>query len=120
MIEKTVLDYLGTHLLIGTTPVPVYMQEPENSRPETKKTFVVVEKTGSGRENRIYTATIAIQSYAPTLYEAASLNELVKTAMDGITSLDGVSDSQLNSDYAFIKTSTKQPRYQAVFDLTHY
>lgn len=115
MIEKTVLDYLAEEL-----DVPVYMQEPDNPRPEEANTFVVMEKTGSSKDNRIFTSTIAIQSYAPTLYEAASLNETVKTAMDGITSLDGISSVALNSDYAYIKTATKQPRYQAVFDLTHY
>lgn len=115
MIEKTVLDYLTEAL-----DVPVYMQEPLNPRPDEANSFVVIEKTGSGREDHLYTATLAIQSYAPTLYEAASLNELVKEAMFDIATLDSVSDSKLNSDYAFIKVSTKQPRYQAVFDLTHY
>lgn len=120
MIEKTVLDYLAGNLLIGTTSVPVYMQEPVSRRPDNGDTFVVVEKTGSGKENHLCTATIAIQSYAPTLYEAACLNELVKEAMEDIIELDEISKSQLNGDYNFTKVSTKQPRYQAVFDLTHY
>lgn len=115
MIEKIVLDYLTAAL-----DVPVYMQEPVNSRPDDANSFVVIEKTGSGKEDRICSATIAIQSYAPTLYEAASLNEQVKAAMEDIVTLGSVTDSKLNSDYAFTKVSTKQPRYQAVFDITHY
>ena len=115
MIEKIVLDYLTSAL-----SVPVYMQEPVNPRPDEANTFVVIEKTGSDKENRISSATIAIQSYAPTLYEAACLNEEVKEAMENIITLDSVTDSKLDSDYVFIKVSTKQPRYQAVFDLTHY
>ena len=115
MIEKIVLDYLAE-----TLDVPVYMQEPVNSRPYDASSFVVIEKTGSGKENRVSNATIAVQSYAPTLYEAASLNEQVKEAMENIITLDSVTDSKLNSDYAFIKVSTKQPRYQAVFEIVHY
>ncbi len=115
MIERIVLDYLTGHL-----DVPVYMQEPINRTPDEVNSFVVIEKTGSGKENHLCTATIAIQSYAPTLYDAACLNEFVKELMENITELDDVTKSQLNSDYVFNKVSTKQPRYQAVFDLTHY
>lgn len=115
MIEKIVLDYLAESL----DPVKVYMQEPANKNPEGN-TFVVLEKTGSGRTNQIYSATFAIQSYAPSLYEAALLNEAVKEAMFDIITLDEVTRSELNSDYPFTKESTKQPRYQAVFNLVHY
>lgn len=115
MIEKVVLDYLAEHL-----DVPVYMQEPANARPDDSNSFVVIEKTGSGEENHLYTATLAIQSYGPTLYDAARLNELAKACMDAIIELDGIAESQLQSDYVFNKVSTKQPRYQAVYDITHY
>lgn len=111
MIEKVVLDYLS-----GALSVPVSMEVPED-RPGT---FVVVEKTGSSRENRVNRATLAIQSYAPTLYEAAALNEQVKQAMDGLPGLPQVGAARLNSDYNFPDTSTKTYRYQAVYDLTHY
>lgn len=47
--------------------------------PETMpETYVLIEKTGSGMNNHIKSATFAIQSYASSLYEAASLNEIVK------------------------------------------
>jgi hypothetical protein len=114
VVELITLNYLKEQLT-----VPVYMMEPTNKNPEGN-TFVVIQKTGSSVENHIYTSTIAIQSYAPTLYEAAVLNEEVKEAMKNIIDLDEITKVLLNSDYAFIKTSTKQPRYQAVFDLTHY
>lgn len=114
MVELIVLNYLKEQV-----SVPVYMMEPENKNPNGE-TFLVIQKTGSGVENHIYSATIAVQSYAPTLYEAASLNEEVKEAMQSIIDLDEITRVELQSDYAFIKTSTKQPRYQAVFELTHY
>ena len=110
MIEKVVLDYLETKLEVGC-----YLEVPSE-----QSSFIVIEKTGSSDEDGIYGATIAIQSYAPSLYEAASLNEQVKDAMKDIVELDEVSDCDLNSDYNFTNTLTKQYRYQAVFDLIHY
>lgn len=110
MIEKTVLEYLNTAL-----SVPVYMEMPEKA-PER---FVLVEKTGGSVENYIHSATLVIQSYAESMYEAASLNEAVKKAMDGIIVLDAVSKSQLNTDYNFTDTTKKKYRYQAVYDLVY-
>lgn len=114
MVELIVLNYLKDELT-----VPCAMQEPANKTPGNDR-FVVLEKTGSSKTNHIYTATFAIQSYAPTLYEAAQLNEEVKSAMYDIITLDEITRVSLISDYAFTKESTKQPRYQAVFELTHY
>lgn len=116
MIEKTVLDYLNTAL-----SVPCYMQEPANPNPAMiPKSFVVLQKTGSSVQNHIYNATFAVQSYAGTLYNAANLNEAVKTAMREIINITAVTRCELMSDYEFTKVSTKQPRYQAVFELTYY
>ena len=111
MIEKTILDYLNREL----TP-PVYMERPES--PPGK--YVLVEKTGSGKRNHIYDATLAIQSYAPSMHEAAELNELVKAAMEGAVELNTICRVGLNSDYNFTDTAMKGYRYQAVFDITHY
>ena len=116
MIEKVVLDYLAEELY----PVPVYMQAPRSNMNPGSGQFVVLEKTGSSYENRIFSATIAAQSYAPTLYDAAVLNEAVKAAMLQIIELDDIARVDINSDYNFTDTETKQPRYQAVFDLVHY
>ena len=113
MIEKTVLDYLTQAL--GN--VPCYMEVPAD---EPQTAFVVVEKLGSGRVNHIFTASFAIQSYAPSLYEAAVLNDNVKTAMFNITVLNDIARVELDSDYPFSNTATKSRRYQAIFDLTHY
>ena len=111
MIEQTVLDWLNE-----TLSAPAYMERPEDA-PER---WVLVQKTGSGVTDHVKRATIAVQSYAPTLYDAAQLNEAVKSAMDALIELDGVCRSQLNSDYEYTDPSKKQYRYQAVYDLTHY
>lgn len=111
MIEKIVTKYLST-----TIAVPVYMEIPENP-PDT---FVLVEKTGSSRANRINRATLAVQSWAKRMVDAAELNEQVKAAMDELAIFDDVCVCRLNSDYNFTDTATKHYRYQAVFDLVFY
>lgn len=106
-IEKTVLDYLAAQL----TPIPVYMEVPE----DPPATMVIIEKTGGGERDKIKTATLAIQSYAPTLFEASQLNETVKLAI-GSVDITSLFAAKLNSDYNYTDTSTKKYRYQAVFD----
>lgn len=111
MIEQTVLDFLASALT-----APAYAEVP----PNPPGTFVVVDKTGSGRENFICSATFAVQSYAPTQYEASTLNEQVKAAMDRLVERDEVISSRLNSDYPYTDTGQKRYRYQAVYDVQHY
>ena len=110
MIEKIVRDYLKETLNIG-----VYL-EVEKANPP----FIVLEKTGSREENYITRATIAVQSYGTSMYEAASLNAQVIDAMKQIIEMDEISDCELNSDYNYTDTETKRYRYQAVFNITHY
>lgn len=110
MIEKIVLQYLNTML-----DVPAYMEMPEEPPPQ----FVLVEKTGSSTENHIESATLALQSYAGSLYLAAELNEKVKKAMDNIAALTDISSSKRNADYNYTDTTRKQYRYQAVYDLVY-
>lgn len=111
MIEKIVLDYLN-----DTLEVKVCMEEEENMPQE----YVLVEKTGSGKENHILDATIVVQSFSDTMYRAAMLNEKVKDAMENIVALDDITRCNLNTDYNYTDTSRKKYRYQAVFDITHY
>lgn len=97
--------------------VPCYAERPEK---EPDRMYIVLEKTGSAEENHIPSATIAIQSYGTTLYEAAVLNEKVKEVMRDIVKLPSVSSCDLNSDYNFTYTAMKAYRYQAVFVITYY
>ena len=113
MIEKIIFDYLNSIDL----PAKAYTEIPK-SVPEK---FYLIEKTGSSVDNRITTSTIAIQSYAGTLYDAVTMNDDLKGAMlDGLISLEDISAVYLNSDYNYTDTTTKRHRYQAVFVVTHY
>ena len=108
MIEKTVLDWLA-----GALDVPVVMEVPET----VPASLVVIEKTGSGEEDTLLSATLAIQSYAATLHGAAALNEAVKAAMGGLPALPNVFRCHCQTDYNWTDTRTKRRRYQAVFDI---
>lgn len=110
MIESILLGWLRSLL-----DVPV--------RTEKQKgldTYVLIEKTGSSEANGIESATVAIQSYADSLYHAAELNKKVKEAMRASVSLPNVSRAALNSDYNYTDTTTKEHRYQAVFDVVFF
>lgn len=112
MIEKKILDYLTAEL-----DVSCYMEVPKTA----PSSFVVIEKTGSNHKNRIFTATVAIQSYASSMAQAAQLNtEVIAAMMDIPTASNDVSKCSLESDYNFTDATTKRYRYQAVFDLVHY
>ena len=110
MIETIVLDYLSSVL-----PEPCSLEVPE--RPPAR--FVVLEKTGSSRTNFIDTASFAVQSYAPSLFEAAELNERVKAAMDDLILLPDIFSSKPDGDDNFTDTATKKYRYQAVYNITY-
>lgn len=113
MIELVIFEFLNNQN-IG---IPVYMEVPENP----PKEFYLLQKTGSDMSDRIYKATIVVQSYAGSLYQAAVNNETIKELMiDGLIDDPDIASVRLNSDYEFTDTQEKRYRYQAVFDITHY
>ncbi len=111
MIEKTVLDYLS-----GALTEPVYVEMPEN-RPAR---FCLVQQTGGGSRDRLFTAMIAVQCYAESRYQAGLLCDAVIAAMDGLPALPEIAGCSLNAAYPFPDTDEKKHRFQAVFDITHY
>ena len=110
MIEEIIQNYLRENAF------PCYMSVPENP----SGNFCVLEKTGSGCDAGIYTATLAVQSYGGSDYEAAQLNHHVVQAMQNADTLPEIVSCELNTDYNFPDTTRKRPRYQAVFSVTHY
>lgn len=119
MIEQTIYEYLKSEF--EGSGVDVFMQVPDqNPAPDYRAPFIVIEKTGTSVENWIAESTFAIQSYAATLFEAASLSEQVVKTMFGAIAMDDITRVELNSEYNFTDTETRRPRYQAVFDITHY
>lgn len=113
MIEEIICDYLIKKNIAGVGN-NVGLETPK--KPPAK--YIVIEKVGSGGENLLGNAIIAIQSIsAVSLYEAATLNEIVKQAMFEMPDSQNVYGVKLNSDYNFTNTETKEYRYQAVFNI---
>lgn len=114
MIETIVREYLIRSDIekIGKN---VFLETPEDAPQE----YIVIEKTASGDADRIESAMIAVQSISKKrLLNAASINEAVKECMKAFAEESNeIYSCRLNSDYNFTNTSTKEYRYQAVFNL---
>lgn len=111
MIEVIILNHF-----LEKSSVPTYMEEPTNP-PER---YRIIEKTGGGQNDRLFNSTFAIQSYGPTMVDAALLNEETKEIMISAEELPELGRIRLNSDYNYTDTETERYRYQAVYDITHY
>ena len=111
MIETIIKNHLALEL-----GVEVFLEKPSSKI----ESYVVLEKTSSGKRNHLPTAVFAFQSYAKSLYAAAELNEKVKNAVENLIGLDEIRGISLNSDYNFTDITTKEYRYQAIFDIGHY
>lgn len=112
MIEEILHNYLGDSL-----SVPVYLEVPK----DYPSRYYVIERTGGAQVNHIKSATVAIKSYGESMYDAALMNEELKEVMlETIPTYGEIASVRLNSDYNFTDTTTKQYRYQAVFDIKYY
>lgn len=111
MIEAIILHYLEAHLTD-----PVYTLRP--AYPPAR--YYLFELIGASLSETIFSATLALQSYAPTLLDAAEMSRAAIDVMIGAVELDEVARVDLNTNYNYTDPETKQPRYQAVFDVVHY
>ena len=113
MIEEIILRALQSG-----TDAPAYTEMPEDK----EMPFCIIERTGgSQRGHEMRSATVAVQSYGPTMLAAASLNEQVLDIMREIQYTENsIISCELNSNYNFTDTRTKRYRYQAVFDLVYF
>ena len=111
MIELTVKQYLEQKL-----NKDVYLEIPANP----PKEYYFLERTAGGESNYIENATFAIQSRsAESLYNAAEMNEQLKTAMRNIVFETGIMKCKLNTDYNYTDEKKKIYRYQAVYNFTY-
>lgn len=110
MIEERVKTYLDSKVT-----VPVLMEKPEDG----STTFVLIERTGMTVSNLIVQTSVALQSYAPTMYGAAKLDEAVRGAMDELSRESDIFASKLYSSYNHTNTQTKSYRYQSVYTIAH-
>jgi hypothetical protein len=115
MIETIVLNYLTDNM-----DVPVLMELPEvpsEDFPTIPERFIVLEKVGGGLNDHIDSGSIAVQSYSLiSLYDAAELDDEMRTVMEGIIDLDDISAVRLASNYNHTDVRTKRYRYQSVYE----
>lgn len=118
MIEKTLISFLTNRTSVLDN---VFAERPE----EVPSSYIVIEKTGSSTTDMITTSTVAIQCCVDSLQgksflDAAELNEELKDVMEDLIALDEIVMVDLNSDYNYTDNTTKEYRYQAVYQITHY
>lgn len=111
MIEVTVGDHLAIRL-----EAPVYYEFPKNA-PDR---FLVLKVENNPRENLLDSAILVVDSYGPTMLDAARLNAKVKRALDDLVDLPSISASKRGGDYPAFDTKNKRYRYQAVQNITYY
>ena len=99
IIEQTIIEYLSKALT-----VPVYAEVPDSA----PASYVLVEKTSSSRQNHINMATLAVQSYADTLFNAAALSKSVCDALYKAV------------EFNYTDTQSRKYRYQAVLDCVYF
>lgn len=117
LIEKIVLDHLRENLM-----VPVYMEVPEipsESHAVMPTEFVVIDKFAGSVTNKVWSASIAIQSYSLTsMYGAALLNDAVHEVMDEMADhVPEISGCKMTADTNFTDVRTKRYRYQCTYNI---
>lgn len=111
-IEATIIAYLQQAL-----EVPTCAELPGDYRGGAR---CVVERLGGGQTEKLDSALLAVQSYAPSLREAAALSGRVCQAMLDAVTLDAIAKVTKNSEYNYTDEAGGRYRYQAVFDLVYY
>ena len=113
LIEAAVISHLSAMLNTDN----VFAERPIDPPDE----YYIVERTSSSEINHIQSSMVAVQSISGTsLLRAAEMSEAVRKVMPLIVRYyEDVCSCKLNSMYNFTDTSTKQYRYQAVYDVCY-
>lgn len=108
-IEAEIIAYLS-----GVLELPIVADVP-NPRPER---FVLVERTGgSDLEKYVDCPTVAVQSWAPTRFEASTVSRDVDALLlDMPGEVLNVMSCERNSLYNFPDPDSRQARYQGVYE----
>ena len=82
--------------------------------------FISIEKTGGSFRDQLHTAIFAVQSWSSSMYSAASLNEVVQSALITMGERCGdVYKVTVDGGYNFTDTATKRYRYQTVVEIKY-
>ena len=110
IIEAYVIAYLDD---LGYR---VYGEVPKSTEGE----FVTVERTGAGWKNQIDSATLAVQAWADTMLEAATLADAVAEDLRSMIGEDEISSVSVTGPYNYTDPRTNKYRYQAAVYVVYY
>jgi len=109
-IEERIIQYLTE------CGWPAYAERP----PNPPKKYVIIDRINGEIKNCMGTAQIAVQSIAPTLDEALTINEAVIEDMLAFTERNDIAKSKLDNCYNYSNAADHTYKYQAVFELVYY
>lgn len=109
IIEPIILDYLKNELDIDAVFFEIPSPIPE--------TFVTIELINRSKTDHIESVTLEFMSYAPTMFEAATLDEKVRDAMDCAVILDEVMSSKCGGGNNSTNTAIKKYCYRSYYNL---
>lgn len=109
MIEEIVINYLTER------GFDVYAEVPVNP----SRSYVVIQRSSGNYTNQIRHIGMYTESRSRnSKLEAARIHEAVIEAMRDIRNHTEIFRCELNADYDAAMTSTKEYRYQALWDIT--
>lgn len=110
LIEMTIRDYL----LGKIQNIPIEVEEPTN---ESK--YIIFRVIERGKLDLIKSVTVEFYCYGESKFEAATLDEELRTAMENIVELGSIFSSKLGGGNDSYDTDLKKYRYRSYFNLTY-
>lgn len=110
LIEQRVKEFLDAEF--AEEQIGVYLEIPNN----TPDTFIVFQLVDRGKENRINEVTLEFRSYAPSKFEAASLDEKVREALEKLNEVSDIT-THLGGGNDNPDTTLKRYRYRCYYNL---
>lgn len=112
MIENIIIKKLDKAI----SGIRAYGETPEKKNEE----YMLIEKTDSGLEDQIWQSVIEVQSISKkSKFRASWMNDQVIKVLLNIQD-SRIASCTLTTSYSSTKTATKEYRYKAVFEITHY
>lgn len=110
LIEQRVKEFLDVEF--AEDQIGVFLEIPET----IPATFVIFQLVDRGKENHIDAVTLEFRSYAPSKFEAATLDEKVREAMDKLNETTDIT-ARLGGGNDNPDTSFKRYRYRCYYNL---
>ena len=111
MIEVTLRNYLSDNM-----DIPVLMEHPQTS----VKKYILLQLADASIVNHIDMATIFVNVYADSLYEAAELRDKVKELLLNAIFITGIAKSSLGQDQAATDSANHLYQYSLTFNFYYY